>query len=32
VVADIMQLVVVASSIVVVMELHKLWRRRHPIR
>jgi len=32
VVADLMQLVVVASSIVVVMELHKLWRRRHPIR
>jgi len=29
--ADLMQLVVAASSIVVVMELHKLWRRRHPI-
>jgi magnesium-transporting ATPase (P-type) len=30
-VSDLVQLVAVASSIVVVMELHKLWRRRHPI-
>jgi P-type Ca2+ transporter type 2C len=29
--SDLLQLVVAASSIVLVMELHKLWRRRHPI-
>jgi magnesium-transporting ATPase (P-type) len=28
---DLLRLVVVASSIVIVMELHKAWRRRHPI-